>query len=59
MILIEGMMFCLLPLNAAYTVDWSLASPVAVNVNKFVAEVGSTFKSVPITMLFPAASHMF
>lgn len=50
----------ILPLNLAYTAFCSLASPVFVNVNNFVAVLEvSTVKSVPMTILFPDTFHMF
>lgn len=50
----------ILPLNLMYTGEFSLAWPVAVKVNSCVAVfVVSTAKSVPTTILFPAAAHMF
>ena len=49
-----------LPLNLTYTGAWSLVWPDGVKVNNVVAvAVVSTVRSVPTTMLFPAAFHMF
>lgn len=50
----------ILPLNLVYTVFCSLAPPVFVKVNNFVAVLEvSTVKSVPTSILFPDAFHMF
>ena len=56
----QSILLKLSPLNLVYTACCSLASPVFVKVNNFVAVLEvSTVKSVPITILFPDAFHMF
>ena len=56
----QSIILKILPLNLAYTAFRSLASPVFVKVNNFVAVLEvSTVKSVPMTILFPDTFHMF